>query len=86
MKKIVIKRLMFNDGNGNSYIGSREYDGKLTDDNILGAFHEVGKTIWIGESLWTIRMGVPVYRVSVETFYQYQKRWYELVMDAVRRI
>lgn len=86
MKKIVVKRLVYNDGNGKSHIGGHEYDGRLTDDNILCAIHEVGKTAWIGQSLWTIRMGVPQYRISVEKFYQYQKRWYDLVIDAVRRI
>ena len=86
MKKIPIKRLMFSDGNGISHIGAYEYDGRLTDDNILGAFHEIGQTIWIGNSLWTIRRGVPVYRVTVETFYQYEKRWFELLFDMIRRI
>ena len=86
MKKIVVKRLIFTDGMGTECIGSVEFDGRLTDDNILSAFHEVGRTAWIGESLWTLHAGVPRYRVSVGIFYQYQKRWYELVLDAVRRI
>ena len=86
MKKILIKRLIFTDNMGTECIGSVEFDGHLTDDNILGAFHEVGRTTWIGESLWTLRAGIPQYRVSVGTFYQYQKRWYELILDAVRRI
>ena len=86
MKQIKIKRLIYTDGQGNTLIGGHEYDGALDDFNILGAVHEIGKTTWIGNSLWALRAGVPAYRITVETFYQYQKRWYELVLDAVRRI
>ena len=86
MKKIAVKRLIYSDGNGNSYIGGETFDGTLDDFNILCALHEVGKTAWIGKSLWSMRAGVPTYRITVETFYQYQKRWYELLLDAVRRI
>lgn len=86
MKKIMVKRLIYTNGNGISHIGGHEYDGRLTDDNILCAIHEVGKTTWIGPSLWTIRMGIPEYQITVGKFYQYQKRWFEILIDAVRRI
>ena len=86
MKKITVKRLVYRDGNGNTKFGGVEYDGALTDDNILGAVHEVGKTQWIGEGLWLMRNGVPIYRITVEPFYRYQKSWYNLLLDALRRI
>ena len=87
MKKILIKRLVYTCGRtGEELIGANEYDGHLTDANILSSIHEVGKTAWIGQALWLLRNGVPTYRITVFPFYQYQKRWYELLLDAVRRI
>jgi hypothetical protein len=86
MKKIKIKRLIYTDISGQQCFGGIEYDGRMDDFNILGAVHEVGKTQWINNNLWLLRQGVPAYRISVGTFTQYQKRWYELLFDALRRI
>lgn len=87
MKKIVIKRLIYTHlDTGEVHLGGTEYDGRLTDDNILGAVHEVGHTAWIGQSLWKLRNGIPQYKISVETFYQYQKSWYNLLSDSIKRI
>lgn len=86
MKKIQIKRLVYTNCYGEEYIGGNEYDCALTDNNILGSVHEVGKTQWIGNTLWTMRNGVPSLRITVQTFVQYQKRWYELLFDTIRRM
>ena len=87
MKKILIKRLVYTCRHtGEELIGANEYDGHLTDANILSSIHEVGKTVWVGQALWLLRDGVPTYRITVLPFYQYQKRWYELLLDAIRRI
>lgn len=86
MKKVIIKRLVYSDGTSAVRFGATEYDGKLSDDNILGAIHEVGKTQWIGESLWLMRNGIPFCRITVEAFPQYTKSWFDLLIDAVRRI
>lgn len=86
MKKVIVKRLVYSNGNGDEKIGSVEYCGTLTDENILGSVHEVGKTQWIGESLWLMRNGIPAYRITVEAFPQYTKSWYDLILDAVRRL
>lgn len=86
MKKIKIKRLVFTNKYGGGYIGAGEYDGNLTDENILGSFHQVGKTVWQGSNLYMLVDGEPLLRVTVDTFYQYQKRWYESLLDAIRRI
>ena len=87
MKKIIVKRLVYHSpDNDTILIGAEEYDGKLTDNNILGAIHEIGKTVWIGANLWTIRDNIPIYRITVEPFTQYQKRWYELLWDQIRRV
>ena len=86
MKKIQIKRLVYINCYGEEYIGGIEYDCTLTDNNILGSIHEIGKTAWIENTLWLLCDGVPTYRITVQPFIQYQKRWYETVLDAVRRI
>ena len=87
MKRITVKRLMYHSPNsGKTYIGGLTYDGDLTDANILGMVHEVGKTAWIGDELWLVRGDQLVYRITVEPFTQYQKSWYDLIMDWIRRV
>ena len=86
MKKVIVKRLAYTIGYGDVKYGSVEYDGSLSDENILGAVHEVGKTQWIGSSLWLMRGNVPLYKITVETFPQYTKSWYDYLLDAIRRI
>ena len=86
MKKILIKRLIYSDGASPDRIGGHDYDGKLSDANILSSVHEIGKTQWIGSSLWLMKQGRPVYRITVATFTQYQKSWYDLLFDAIKRV
>lgn len=104
MKRIKVKRLLYRSLlTGETYLGATEYDGNLTDDNILGAIHEVGKTEWrptnwIGpgdrweNELWLLKpdpnntnIKYPAYRICVGTFYQYQKSWYDLLADKIKR-
>ena len=86
MKKVLVKRLVYIDGASPDRIGSHDYDGALSDHNILCSVHELGKTQWIGSSLWLMKNGKPIYRITVQPFVQYQKSWYDLLLDAVRRI
>lgn len=95
MKRIATKRLVYYGvGNGKIHYGGEEYDGKLTDDNILGSVHEVGKTQWMpahwredGQELYLLnKCGDMVYRIEVETFYHYEKSWYNLLFDSIKRI
>lgn len=87
MRKTQIKRLAYYAPHtGEVIYGAEEYNAHLTDDNILGAIHEVGKTAWMGETLWLLVEGAPTYRITVERFFQYTKSWYDLLLDAVRRI
>lgn len=82
MKKNIIKRIVYHSPNsGTVLIGAEEYDNHLTNDNILGAIHEIGKTKWIGSELWAIRGNELIYRITVEQFTQYQKSWYDLVRE-----
>ena len=85
MKKIATKRIMLYDDKGNGIIDSVEYDGRLSDDNILGAFHTLGKTTYHNGELWTVKNNCLQYQVGVMTFYQYQKSWYNLLMDWIKR-
>ena len=87
MKKRKIKRIVYYaPASGDTFYGATEYDGDLDDYNILGAFHEVGKTAWVGDTLWVIRDNELVYRLSVEESAQYTKTWWDYFVDAIRRL
>ena len=95
MKKITVKRLVYS----SSYhalwgeqlssavaIGGEEYDSNLSDDNILDTIREVGKWDWTssyGDCL--VRSDGKMF-VRVRTFYRYQKSWYNLLWDWIKRI
>lgn len=87
MRKIVTKRLLYHSPNsGRVYIGGTTYDGHLSNENILGSVHEVGKTAWIGNQLWLMRCGDMLYRITVEKFIQYEKTWFDYLLDWIRRV
>ena len=78
MRKITVKRLMYHSPNsGRVIIGGCTYDGNLTDENILGSVHELGKTQWINGQLWLMRDDDLLYRITVESFTQYQRTWFD---------
>lgn len=87
MKKTTVKRLVYHSpASGEVFYGGEEYDGHLTDENILGAIHEIGKTVWYGNNLWAIRGNDLIYRITVEEFTQYTKSKFDLFLDAIRRL
>ena len=87
MRKKMIKRIVYHSPvSGETFYGDTEYDGALTDENILGGFHEIGKTAWVGNTLWVTRGNELVYRLAVEEFPQYTKTRLDLFLDALRRI
>ena len=90
MRKIKVKRLIYNHlGTGEIHYGGYEFDGNLTDDNILGTIFTLGKHQWRpnGYGMYQLNQkGELVYRIGVETFYRYQKSWYNRLWDCVRRI
>lgn len=105
MKKIKVKRLAYYNLITNDILwGAEEYDGNLTDENILDSVHELGKTEWrptnwIGpgnkwkNELWLLKpdpnnsnVKYPTCRICVETFYRYEKSWYNLLFDSIKRI
>lgn len=79
MKKIIVKRLVYTNGNGKVILGGIEYDKNLTDGNILNSIHEFGKTRWINNNLWLMHNGRPIYHVTVEPFIKYKKSWYDYI-------
>lgn len=90
MKKVVVKRLLYRDiASSETFYGGEEYDGHLTTYNILGSIFTTDKHQWCstGSSIFQFdRNGEMQYQIYVGTFVQYQKSWYNLVWDWVRRI
>lgn len=90
MKKIKVKRLVYHHlGTNEIHYGGLEYDANLTDYNILGAIFTLGKHEWHPgiEGIYQVNVnGELVYRITVETFYRYQKSWYNLLADNIKRI
>ena len=79
MKLIKKKRIvLYCPWTGEEIIGGEEFDGSLSDDNILGMYHEEGKTAWLPTypdylGLWLSvvqnNMRLPYYKVYVDDFY-----------------
>lgn len=98
MRIIKVKRLVYSKlGYGEVLYGGIEYDGNLSDKNILGFVHELGKTEWhstgLGDELWLFKhdphnskIKYPVYRIFVDTFYRYEKTWWDTFCDNIKRI
>lgn len=71
------------------FYGAEEYDGHLTNYNILGSIYEVGKHEWCPHSLSLYQKnqnGDFVYQIYVEQFEYAEKSWYNLFWDWVRRV
>lgn len=90
MKRIAIKRLAYYGLVTRDILyGNEEFDGNLSDYEILCAIHEIGKTEWCADRSCLYKLnsqGQLTYRIVVETFYQYQKSWYDNFFDVIKRI
>jgi hypothetical protein len=94
MKKILKKRIvLYCPWTKETIIGAEEYDGALDDDNILLAFHEVGKTAWYptypdDDELWYLKLcgkvRLPYYKVLIDDFYIYVPTFWDKVKNALR--
>lgn len=94
MKKIMKKRIiLYCPWTKEEIIGAEEYDGTLSDESILKAFHEVGKTQWCPtypdfDELWYLReykeVRLPYYKVSVEKFYIEVPTFWDRIVKALR--
>lgn len=88
MRKIQIKRVCLVSPTGERMDFAQDFIGTLSDEAILGVFHETGKTVWIGANLYKIQRHEGVirhYRFEVYSVIQYTKSWYNILIDAVRR-
>jgi hypothetical protein len=105
MKVIKVKRLVYSKLGCNEVIyGGIEYDGNLSDENILNSVHELGKTKWLSanwvgpedegeDELWLLKpdsnnpnIKYPTYHIFVDTFYRYEKTWWDNLCDNIKRI
>lgn len=95
MRKIAVKRIIYAPNYATLWreqfspevcIGGEEYDGKLTDHNILSAMIEVGKWYWASSYGDCLIRADGLQYARVHTFYQYQKSWYNLLSDSIKRI
>ena len=94
MRKILKKRIiLYCPWTGEEIIGAEEYDGTLSDESILGAFHEVGKTLWCPthpdfDELWYLReckeVRLPYYKVEIGKFYIEIPTLWDKVKKALR--
>ena len=98
MRYIKKKRLVYRKVGGAEILyGGVEFDGRLTDENILGMVHEKGKTEWLpstwhdGMDLYLMKfypnskVRYPAYCIEVDEFYETQKSWYNKIWDWIRR-
>lgn len=90
MKKITVKRLLYRDiASSEIFYGGEVYDKHLTTYNILGSIFTAGRHQWCstGRSIFQFdRNGEMQYQIYVGTFVQYQKSWYNLLSDNIKRI
>ena len=94
MKKIMKKRVIFYcPWTEELVIGAEEFDGTLSDDNILGAFYETGKTAWCPthqdyDELWYLKeyknLRVPYYKIEIEKFYVEVPTFWDKIKEALR--
>ncbi len=94
MKKIMKKRVIFYcPWTGEKIIGAEEFDGTLSDDNILDAFHETGKTMWCPthpdyDELWYLKpcgkVRLPYYKVLIDDFYIEVPTFWDRIKNALR--
>lgn len=96
MKAVMKKRIiLYCPWTDEKIIGAEEFDGTLSDDNILGAFHEIGKTMWMWENdpfypteLWYLKpcgeVRLPYYKVLVDDFYIEVPTFWDRIKNALR--
>lgn len=91
MKKIKVKRLVYSHNPNMAHIdayGGYEYDYKMNDKYILDSIYEPGNWDW--SPCWTNMLEKHTHDqdwyMQVRTFYLYEKSWYNLIFDGIRRI
>ena len=89
MKKTQIKRVCLVTPAGERQYLNDDFIGNLPDEAILDFLTVAGKTVWIGQNLYKlckVNGTIEHHRYEVYTVTQYTKSWYNLLLDAIRRI
>lgn len=90
MKRVITKRLLYREmATNHLFYGGEEYDGRLTNKNILDSIYEIGKHEWCPHCLSLYQKnnkGDLVYQIYVEQFEYAEKSWYNLLADNIKRI
>lgn len=90
MKRVIVKRLLYRNVKTNEMLyGGQEYDGCLTNENILGSIYELGKHEWCSHCLSLYQRdanGEIQYQIYVNQFEYAEKSWYNLLSDTIKRI
>lgn len=94
MKKIMKKRIiLYCPWTDEEIIGAEEYDGSLSDESIIFAYHEEGKTQWYPTAvdyyeLWYLKefegLRYPYYKVGIEEFYIEVPTFWDKIKNALR--
>lgn len=91
MKQIIKKRIVMHcPWEDSVVIGAEEYDCSVSDEDILNALHEQGKTAWLPtypdyNELWLLQLEngilLPHYKVEVEKFYAQIPTFWDRIKD-----
>jgi len=94
VKKIKKKRIiLYCPWTDEEIIGAEEYEGYLSDENIIGIYYEVGKAQWYPthpdyDELWYLKeqngIKIPYYKVGVSDFYIEVPSFWDKVKNALR--
>ena len=98
MKRIVKKRLSYYcPWTKEVMYGAIEFDGNMSDENILGSVHEKGKTAWLPTypdypELWLLkplpanpRVRQPVYKIEVDSYVVEVPSFFDKLKAALRK-
>lgn len=93
MKQIIKKRIvMYCPWEDEVVIGAEEYDYSISDEDILNALHEPGKTVWLPtypdyNELWLMLpkndILLPHYKIGVDEFYVQTPTFWDRIKDVL---
>ena len=89
MRKIEVKRVFLVDETHEVSLLVAPDFSPLPDREILGALFETGKDVWVGDTMYhMVRQNgqARLLRYKIRVVTQYEKSWYNMVLDALRRI
>lgn len=89
MRKIEVKRVfLVDEAHEVSLLVAPDFS-PLPDQEILGALFEIGKDVWVGDTMYhMVRQNgqARLLRYEIRVITQYEKSWYNMILDVLRRI